>query len=190
MGAEKPSLSNIKQPILVELDPTTWDSYLDRAARWLDTTRMLQSCFRETAEDVQRKIKEPHFHAYLGEIAETARAHAGRAEGLYRIIGREPSRVRPALGTLTAKVRQGLADVVGFAGGATAPWRDRQQLFRMSLDAMSAFGAAEQLGYSLGMHELANECFAIVDEKYTHHLLLQELTLEMVPWGILYKTRF
>lgn len=186
----KASIADIKEPILVELDRASWDAYLDSTEKWLDNVLMLQASFRELAEDVRAKIEEPHFHAYLGEVAQKAQAHEERAEGLYRMIGRDPSRLRPALGAVTAKVRQGWADVFGLAGGAKAPWRDLHQLFLSSLSAMSAFGATEQIGYALGLHELANECFAIVDEKYTHHLLLQELTLEMVPWGILYKAPF
>jgi hypothetical protein len=79
--------------------------------------------------------------------------------------------------------------MLGTAGGAAAPWRDLQQLFLGSLNAMSAFGAAEQLGYALGLHRLAETCFDVVAEKHRDHLVLQELTLEFAPWGVLYKAQ-
>ena len=176
------------EPILVELDDKTWDAYLDSTEQWLDNVLTIQSTFANLAEDVQQKIREPHFKELLGGIAETAREHEREAEALYRVIGRDPAKWRKTSGATIAQLRKGMADLIGLAGGASAPWRDLQQLHLVSLNATSAFGAAEQLGYSLGLRELAEECFRIIAEKHPHTLILQELTLETVPWAILYKT--
>jgi hypothetical protein len=182
------SLADVKEPILVELDGAEWEGYLDSTERWLDNVLMLQSAFREMAEDVRGKIREPEFLSLLDDVIAAARKHEATAERLYGHIGRTPSRWRSTLGALTAKVRQGWADLIGVAGGATAPWRDLQQLLMSSANSISAFAAAEQLGYTLALPALADDCFKVTAEKQTHHLLIQEITLETVPWGILYKT--
>ena len=175
-------------PIVVELDDDTWKDYLDSTEQWLGNVLMLQSAFREMAQDVQGKVDESHFRELLADVAEAARRHEQRVDELYRIIGRDPAKWRKTAGTMTAKLRQGWADLVGMAGGGSSPWRDLQQLYISNLNAISAFGAAEQLGYSLGLPGLADACFEIIAEKHAHHLLIQELTLEVVPRAILYKT--
>ena len=184
------TLETLHQPILVELDEQTWDNYLNRTAAWLNNVLTLQAAFREMAENVHRKLEEPHFKELIGAIAERAKGHEQQAETLFQIIDREPGEWRKSVGTMTAKARELWADLVGSAGEASEPWRDMQQLHISSLNAMSAFAAAEQLGYSLAMPELSNRCFDIVAGKYADHLLLQELILEAVPWGILYQTKF
>lgn len=184
------TLAELHQPVAIELDDETWSSYVDSAERWLDNVALVQAAFREQADDVHGKIAEPHMKELLGTIAETARDHEQRIGDLYAMIRRDPSRARRALGTLVGKLRALQADVVGLAGGASAPWRDMHQLYLAGFNALSAFAAAEQLGYSLGMPKLADRCFAVVAEKHTHQLVLQELLLEMVPWAILYKTKF
>ncbi len=87
---------------------------------------------------------------------------------------------------MLAKAREGLADLVGAAAGASAPWRDLQQLFLVSLGAIGAFGVAEQLGYAIGCPALAEIAFHVTSEKFKHHRLLQEAVLEFASMAILY----
>lgn len=54
-----------------------------------------------------------------------------------------------------------------------------------SQDALGAFAIVEQLGYALGLPELAEPAFRAVAEKTKDHLLIQEYVLEMAPVGIL-----
>jgi hypothetical protein len=179
------SLEDLHTPIVVELDKQSFGSYLGSTALWLDHVLMLQSAFLHMADRVRRRVREPEFKRLLAEIVSAAKRHELAAEGLYEVVGREPSCVRKPLGMALATVRRGWASLLG---GASAPWRDLQELYHFSLEAMSAFATAEQLGYSLGLPEIANVCFEVVAEKHTHHLVLQELTLESVPGGLLYKT--
>jgi hypothetical protein len=184
------SISELQTTIAVELDQTTWSDYLDSVGRWLDNVTLLQAAFAVEAEDVQGKVAEPHMKQLLARIAQTAREHQRRAEELYALIHHDASRARRAMGTLVGKAKALQADVVGGAGGASAPWRDMHQLYLGGHNALSAFAAAEQLGYALGLSSFANKCFDVVAEKHRDQLILQELLLEMAPWAILYKVAF
>jgi hypothetical protein len=185
-----PTLDDLHQPILLELDEATWKTYLDRTERWLGNTLMSQVAFRRQAAFVASRLREPHFRELISRIAETSGRHEQSALDLYRIIGRRPARWREVAGMVQSGARTVLADAIGLAGGATSPWRHMRQLLVSSLDAMSAFATCEQLGYALGMPELAQPCFEVVGEKHTQHLLLQELTLEIVPIAIHYRMGF
>ncbi len=182
------TLETTAQPILLELDEQSWEQKLDRIERWLDNVLLLQASMRELAESVRDKVHEPHFRSFIAEVAEKAAQHERQAEQLYELIGRRPSRFRRQSGVLMGKTRGLWADMVGLAGGAAAPLGDLQQLLIASLNASSAFGTAEQLGLAMGIKELAETSFRIVAEKYAHHLLLQELTLESAATAILYDT--
>lgn len=83
-------------------------------------------------------------------------------------------------------MREVAGDVVGFAGGARGNWTDLRQLLLVSQDALGAFAIVEQLGYALGLSELAEPAFRIVAEKTKDQLLIQEYMLEMGPIAILY----
>lgn len=50
----------------------------------------------------------------------------------------------------------------------------------------AAADIAEQLGYALGLPELAERCFQIVREKHTYQLLIEEYMLEVGAAAILY----
>src|SRR3954453_21012361 len=89
--------------ILLELDQSTWDRQIDRAAAWLGNVLMTQEKFRKFAEDTAAKIREPHIKKYLEDVVQHARAHEEQARGLIRTIGRETSTGRSLAGTVLAK---------------------------------------------------------------------------------------
>ena len=62
---------------------------------------------------------------------------------------------------------------------------DLRQLLIESQDA-GTFAIVEQLGYAVGLPELAEPAFEAVAEKTKDHLLIQEYVLEIAPVGILY----
>lgn len=176
------------QPILVELDRGSWEEKMDAIERWLDNAMMVQAGFRQLAEQVRDKLHEPHVRDLVAEIAETAARHERLAGQLYEAIGREPSKLRNWSGQLLSPLRRAWADALGTAGGAAAPFRDLQQLLMASLNATTAFATAEQLGLAMGIKQLAETSFQIVAEKYPHHLVLQEISLEAAATAILYKS--
>jgi hypothetical protein len=175
-------------PILIELDEQTRAEQVDKLVAWLDNVLMLQASFRAYVEDTADKIREPHIKEYLAELGQRARVHEQQAEELYRVVGREPSRLRKGAGALLSTVSEVLADVQGLAGGAKGNWRDMRQLFLMNADSMGAFAIAEQLGLELGIPAVVDIAFPIENEKARHHLLLQEYVLEMASRSILYET--
>lgn len=175
------------QPLLIELDAATWTEQLDRAEQWFGNVLMTQATFRSLAEDTLDKVHEPHLRAYLTTILDQARTHEQQAEALFRLIGRDPARMRKAGGALMAKAREAMADVMGVAGGAAGAWRDLHQLLLASLNATSAFGAAQQLGLALGLPDVVELAFGVVSDKFAHHRQLQELVLDMAPMAILYE---
>jgi hypothetical protein len=156
------TLADLHTTIAVELDSATWSDYLDSVNRWLDNVTLLQAAFVEQAADVQEKLAEPHMRQLLARIAQTARGHQQCTDELYPLIQRDASRARRAMGTLVGKAKGLQADVVGIAAGASAPWRDMHQLYMAGHNALSAFAAAEQLGYALGLSSFAEKCFAVV----------------------------
>jgi hypothetical protein len=114
-----------------------------------------------------------------------AKAHEEVARTLPRSIGRDPSIGRSLAGAVMAKGSELLTDVVGLSGGARGNWKDLRQLLLASQDALGAFAIAEQLGYALGLPELAAPAFQVVAEKTKDQLLIQEYMLEMGPAAIL-----
>lgn len=178
-------------PLAIELDGATWEEFLDRSARWFGQVRAAQSAFRQLAEDVLNRIHEPHLRELLGEVVETARRHEAQVDDLYRALGREPSGAAGLLsagGQLLGKGQEALGALQGLASGAERWWDDFNQLFLASLNAISAFAAAEQLGYALGLREIVDLTFPVTLEKFKQHRMLQEITLELVPLAILYRT--
>jgi hypothetical protein len=173
------------EPILLELDEKTWSRQIDRTAAWLGDTLQVQEKFRKLAADTASEIKEPHLKKYLEDIVEHATAHEELIRVLTRAIGREPSDGRGLAGAALAKGGELVAAAVGLAGGARGNWMDLRQLLIASQDALGAFAIVEQLGYALGLPELAEPAFNAVAEKSKDHLLIQEYVLEMAPVGIL-----
>jgi len=173
-------------PVLLEIDEASWKGHLDRVARWLAHVVAAQAEFHTLAADAAAKVKEPHWHKYLTEVAEAAGRHQGKIEEMYRAIGREPSKVGERTGPVLAKAQEAMATLVGTTTGASAPWRDLQQLHLVSLGAISAFATAEQLGYAVGLTDLARIGLDVVTEKYKHHRMLQEAVLEFAAMAILY----
>lgn len=173
------------EAILLELDESTWKTQLDRAAAWLGNVILTQEKFRTLARDASSKIREPHIKHYLEEIATRAESHEDMARTMTQAIGREPSSGRSAVGTVLAKGAELVADVIGLSGGAQGNWKDLRQLLLAGQDALGAFAIAEQLGYALGLPELADPAFRVLAEKGKDQLLIQEFMLEMAPVAIL-----
>ena len=180
------SPATVAGPLLIELDDQTWEDQIDRTEQWFKNVRMVQATFRQMAEDTLEKMHEPHVRDFLTGIVNTAREHEDAADRLFELIGRKPSWTRELMGEGMAKARQGLADFMGMSGGASAPWRDLHQLFLVSLNAISAFGAAEQLGLALGLPEIVDITLNVNREKFAQHRQLEELALDFVPIAILY----
>ena len=173
-------------PVLLDLAPATWDRHLDRAAAWLNNCVQVQEKFRKYAADTAGRIREPHIREYLQQIAGRAERHEEDARGILRAVGREPGRLRSAVGVAAAKAGEVLAGAVGLLGSTRGDWNDLRQLLLESQDALGAFAVAEQLGYALANPELADTAFRVVAEKWTGHLLIQEYVLEMGAQFILY----
>lgn len=178
------------QPVLLELDAKSWDTFLDNAAKWFDNLVLVQAGYRKLLEDTIEKINEFHIKAYLTEILERARQHEAQIDGLYKIVNRDPSKIRKTLGTVIGKADQLLGDLMAATGGLKGPWQDLHQLFLSNANTMGAFAVAEQLGLALGLPEIIDITFPIVREKSTDQLLLQEFVLEMAGVAILYHESF
>lgn len=180
----------LPKPLSIELDPDSWTTFLDRAEQWFGPVHVAQSAFVHLAEDLLDKIHEPHLHERLVEVTETALAHADQVDALYRAIGREPpgGKLRDVGATLLSKGQETLGSLQALASGAERWWDDLHQLFLASLNAISAFAAAEQLGFALGIREIVDVTFPITMEKFRQHRMLQEITLALVPIAVLYRT--
>lgn len=174
------------EPILLDLDEKTRDKHISRTESWLSNVLLVQAEFRKFAADAASAIKEPHIKKYLSDIAERAQAHEDQARDFFAAIGRTPPSGRSMAGTVLAKVREAVGGVVGLMGGARGNWTDLRQLLLVSQDALGAFAIVEQLGYALGLPQLAEPAFRIVAEKTKDQLLIQEYVLEMGPVAILY----
>ncbi|BDP41939.1 hypothetical protein DAETH_19080 [Deinococcus aetherius] len=181
---------NLPQPLAIELDEATWNEFLDRSERWFGQVRAAQASFRKLAEDVLGQMHEPHLRQLIKEVVVTARRHEEQVDELYRVIGREPP--SPSLlsvgGQLLSKGQEALGALQGLATGAQGWWDDLHQLFLSSLNSISAFSAAEQLGYALGIREIVDIAFPISLEKFKQHRMIQEILNELVPLAILYRT--
>lgn len=189
-AAPTPDAAPSRPPVLIELDDAFWRDQLDRAETFLGEVALTQAAFRAMAESVSQKVQQPQFHRFLRDIADDARRHEAAIAEFHRLLGRDlgrdPARGRSVLGALAAKGREVLADVEGFAGGASGPWRDLRQLWMSSHAAEGAFGVVEQLGYALGHKELAELAHKLVNEKHRGTLLIQEIVLEMAAVAVLY----
>lgn len=178
------------QPILIEIDQKSWEDQLDSVAHWLGNTQMAEAAYRQLTEDVVKKVTEPHVRYYLSDIAKRSVQHEATIEGLFHLIGREPSRFRKMTGDLVAKGRQLLADVLGLTSGASAgAWGDLHQVLMASMNSVGAVGVAHQLGLAIGHLELTEATLKLSNEKFVQHFLLQEIVLEMAPLSILYKAK-
>ena len=178
----------LSKPVIIEIDKINWKQSLDRAERWFHFVQTVQTAFRKMAEDTQPKMHDSHLREYLTEIAGRAREHEEKAAELSRLIGREPKNTHSLAGTLFAKAREVTADLEGFLGGAASGWRDLSQLTHASLDGITAFGVANDIGLALGLGEVADLTLAVTSQKYVHHYLLQEITLELGSLSVLYRS--
>ena len=175
---------------LLELDAKSWDRFFDNAAKWFDNLVLVQASYRKLLEDTIEKINEFHIKAYLTEILERAQQHEAQIDKLYKIINRDPSKIRKTLGTVLGKADQLLGDLMAGTSGVKGPWQDLHQLYLSNTNTMGAFAVAEQLGLALGLPEILDVTFPIVREKSTDQLLLQEFVLEMAGVAILYNESF
>lgn len=190
MDAAAPPASHSHPPVLIELDDAFWRDQLGRAETYLGEVALVQAAFRAMAENVLEKVHQPQFHHFLRDVVDDARRHEAAIAEFYRLLGgasgHDPAHGRSVLGSLAAKGREVLADVEGFAGGASGPWRDLRQLWMSSHSAEGAFAVVEQLGYALGHKELAELAHKLVNEKHRGTLLIQEIVLEMAAVAVLY----
>lgn len=173
-------------PLIIELDEKSWTDGLDRAKAWFDTVTMVQASFRELAEDTVPRLNERHLKEYVQTVVDGARRHEQALEGLYPIIGREMPAARKAMGVLDAKAREAAGALMALGGAAAGGFGRLHMLFLASLNAIGAVATAQQLGLALGVREINELCFPIINEKWLHHRLLQEVSLEGVPQSILY----
>jgi len=177
-------------PILIELDADCRTLQYDRAAAWFKNVQLVQADFRQLLEDTAEKIAEPHVKAYLLTMLDRAREHEHEAAKLFSVLDREASPIRELLGDVVGKGRELWADIIALGGGAKSPWQDLQQLYISNLNSMSAFAVAEMLGLALGFLAILDITAAVVAQKSTDNLLLQECALEMCSISILYQGRF
>lgn len=181
------------RPLLVDLDPGTWQQTLDRVEPWLATTAALQATFRRLTDDVAGRVDEPHIRSYLEDVAAAARRHEAVVGELYEAFGCSPhpaarGPVPAAVGAALGAGRMLAAQVVGRVAGAHGgAWRGMRELMRSNLDAVSGFAVTEQLGLALGIPRVVDLVFPVLHEKQAHQLLLQEYLLEMASSSILYQ---
>lgn len=177
-------------PILIELDADCRAVHYERVAAWFKNVQLVQASFRQLLEDTVVKIEEPHIKAYLFTMLDRAREHEHQAEALFGLVDRKPSPIRALLGDAVGKGQELWADIIALGGGAKGPWQHLQQLYLSNQTSMSAFAVAEMLGLALGMPAILDITAAVVAQKSTDHLLLQECALEMCSISILYQERF
>lgn len=176
--------------MLLELDHENWQKFCDNAQKWLDNLLMTQSAFRQMAEDTADKLTEPHLKSYVSDIHERATRHEQQIDQLYSFVQRDRSKVRSLLGDLLGKSQKTFGQVLALGGGVTGPWQHLHTLSLSNLNAIGAFGVAEQIGLALAIPEMADLAFNIIAEKKTDQLMLQEIILEMSVPSILYNTSF
>lgn len=176
--------------VLVELDETNWNQFLDRAALWFDNLTLVQSAYRKLLEDTIEKVAEFHIRAYLSDMAERASAHEAKIDELYRLVNRESSTIRQGLGTLLGKADQVIGDLMAVSSGIAGPWQDLHQLYLSCTNTLSAFGVTEQIGLALGIPEIIDIVFPIQLDKAMDQRILQEFALEMAGIAILYRQPF
>ncbi len=178
-------------PLVIEIDPATWQTHVDRVVPWLATTATLQTAFRELVERTLADLTEPVLRGYLMAIRDAARDHEAKVADLYRAFGREPPAAAGVLHAVAATVVSGTrrlaGRIEGLVGGSHgAAWHDLRELLLTNLDTISGFGVAEQLALALGLPAAAQICLPILVEKTRHQLQLRESFLEMAPVAILY----
>ena len=179
-----------RAPIVIELDEQNWEEKIDKVEKWFDQMLMIQSSFRQLAEQTTKKIHETHIKTAVLRIAENAKVHEQQIEELYKAIGRDSSGMRKKAGELIGKVSDALDNVQTMLGGTTGYWKELHQLHLLNLNAMSAFGMAEQLGLALGLSNVVDIVFPILHDKQKNHMLLQEYTLEIGAVSVLYDRDF
>src|SRR5947209_20356569 len=106
----------VGEAVLFEIDEKTWKTHLDRVEQWFHHVQMVQTAFRKLVEDTLPKMHDSHLREYLAEILERAKDHENKTDDLLRMIGRDPSSSRKALGAGFAKAQELVADVKCFAG--------------------------------------------------------------------------
>lgn len=177
-------------PVVIGLDEKSWEEKLDKVEKWFGQLLMVQTSFRQLAEQTAEKIGEAHIKTAVQAMAENAKIHEQQIEELYKIIGRDSSGVRKTAGKLMGSAADALSNFQAMLGGTSGYWKDLHQLHLLNLNAMSAFGMAEQLGLALGLTDVVSLVFPILHDKQKNHLLLQEYTLEIGAVSVLYDRDF
>ncbi|RLQ91428.1 hypothetical protein [Planomicrobium sp. Y74] len=177
-------------PIVIGLDEKSWKEKLDKVEKWFDQLLMIQSSFKKLAEQTADKIGEIHIKTIVLAMVDEAEEHERQIGELYKVIGRDPSSVRKKAGELMGKMSDTLDNLQSMLGGTTGYWKELHQLHLLNLNAMSAFGMAEQLGLALGLTEVVDIVFPILHDKQKNHMMLQEYTLEIGAVSVLYDRDF
>ena len=173
-------------PLMIELDAASWADGLDRTKAMLDTAVMVHTSFRELTEDTIPRLNERHLKQYITNVLEAARRHEAELDKVYPVIGRELPASRKTLGVLDAKAREAAGALLALGGAATGRFGRLHMLFLASLNAIGAVAAVQQLGLALGVREINEILFPVINEKWLFHRLLQEVALEGVPQAVLY----
>lgn len=173
-------------PILLGIDSESWEGLLDNAEKWFDQLLLVQTTFRQFAEQTVDKIGEEHIKIEVLAIAKKAKIHEQQIEELYDAIGRHTSSTSRLAGELAGRLNSPMTDLKGLLGGASGYWKDLHQLMILNMNALSAFGMAEQLGLAMGITKIPEIVFPILHEKQKNHLLLQEYSLETGAVAVLY----
>ncbi|WP_088006816.1 hypothetical protein [Indiicoccus explosivorum] len=177
-------------PILIGIDEQSWEKQLDSTEQWFGRLLLVQSAFREAAEKTADKIGEEHIKTAILKMAERAQQHEQQILRLYELIGRKAPEASGLTGKAAGTLSSSLASMKSLFGEAGGYWQDLHQLLLLNMNAMSAFGMAEQLGLALGLTEVAETVFPIMSDKQMNHLLLQEYSLELGAVAVLYGRDF
>lgn len=173
-------------PILIDLDHTVWEQYLDRVGRWLGQTLMAQVGFYQLTIETIPKIQEPHIKSSIIEISQTALLHVRKVEELYTVIERNPHYNTYYAGEAAAKFKEAIGRLQGMLGGAGGDWQMLHQLYLSNMNALDSFAVTEQFGLTLGLPEITTITLNVIHQKQTHQLILKEYMLEMASISILY----
>ncbi|RNF38222.1 hypothetical protein [Planococcus salinus] len=183
-------MEKAKAPIVIGLDEKSWEEKIDKVEKWFGQLLMIQASFRQLAEQTAGKIGEAHIKTAVLRMAENAKEHEQQIGELYKAIGRDSSDTRRKAGELMGKMSDALDNLQTMLGGTTGYWKELHQLHLLNLNAMSAFGMAEQLGLALGLSNVVDIVFPILHDKQKNHMLLQEYTLEIGAVSVLYDRDF
>ncbi|MRH41447.1 hypothetical protein GH741_02010 [Aquibacillus halophilus] len=183
---EKAQLSK-DGPILIDLDPKTWEQHLDRIGQWLGNTLMAQISYHQLAQDTVSKIQEPHIRQAITDITFHAANHIRAVEELFSLIDRHPYFFSQYGGHASAMLKETISGLKGMLGGAQGDWQMLHQLLLTNMNTLGAFAVTEQFGLLLGLSEITQITLPIIHQKQTDQLVINEYMLEMASISIVYQ---